>query len=126
MASGSVKVTGLREFQRDIKRFSKDVDKGLTKELKRAAEPVKTEARARSLANISHLSQTPRWAGMRVGVSRGAVFVVPSARRRGGSPRPNLGVLLLRQMEQAAEEKQDETRRNIEQWIDNLNDRYGF
>lgn len=127
MATGSIRVEGLRELQRDFKRISKDLDRGLTKELKAAAEPVKTEATTLALGRIRGLPRTPRWAGMRIGVSRaGSVYVVPSARRRGGSPRPNLGALLLKQMDAAVDEKRDEVLRNMDDWLDKIGTNYGF
>jgi hypothetical protein len=122
-----VRIEGLRELQRDFKRISKDLDRGLTKELKDAAEPVRTEASMLALSNITNIPRTPRWAGMRIGVSRrGSVYVVPSARRRGGSPRPNFGGLLLEQMDRAVDNKEAEVLRNVESWLDKIGDNYGF
>jgi hypothetical protein len=121
-----VKVKGLKELQRDFRRISKKVDKGLSAELKQAAEPVKTEAQQLALGRIRGMPRTPRWAGMRIGVATGRVYVVPSARRRGGSPRPNLGGLLLEQMDAAVEAKQAEVLERMEDWLDHIGDGYGF
>jgi len=124
----AIRVKGLRELQRDFKRMDKELDRDLTRELKQAAEPVQRQATMLSLGRISHLGTTPRWAGMRVGVSRarGSVYIVPSARRAGGSPRPNLGALLLVQMEAAVDEKQEGVVQALEAMLDHLADRHGF
>lgn len=121
-----VRIKGLKELQRDFKRLSKDLDKQMTGELKKAAEPVRAVAEQRALGGIRNM--TPAWAGQRVGVSRarGSVFIAPSARRHGGSPRPNLGALLMLQMEAAVDQKQDEVVVALEHMVDRLGGHYGL
>ena len=130
MATGTVRVIGLRELQRDFKRISKDLDKGMTAELKKAAAPVADQGERLALTRIRNMPATPHWAGMRIGVSaaRGSVYMVPSAKRRGGgSGRPNLGGLLLtRAMEPALEDKQNEVLESMEDFLDRLGRSNGF
>lgn len=117
----------MRELQRDFKRISKDLDKGLTGELKKAAEPVAVLARQLALGEIRNM--TYHWAGTRVGVSRakGQVYIVPVARRKsGGSSRPNLAPLLLDAYEPAVERKQGEVVDRLEEFIDRVADNNGF
>ena len=125
----AVKVEGLRELQRDFRRMSKDLDRRLTGELKQASAPVAGVAQQLALGRITNVGRSPRWAGMRVGVSRarGSVFIAPSARRRAGSGRPNFAQLLAqRAMEPAVDEKQDEVVRKLEQMLDDIANRNGF
>ena len=127
-STGTVRVVGLRELQRDFKRISKDLDRGLTAELKQAAEPVATLARQLALGEIRNI--TYHWADTRVGVSRarGQVYVVPRARRRAnGSPRPNLkGLLLGEAYDPALARKQGEVLRKLEDFVDRVADNNGF
>jgi hypothetical protein len=111
MATGAVRVRGLKELTRDFKKISKDLSKELRKELVEAAEPVKQSAQSLALGKIRNMPRSPHWAGMRVGVSQaqGVVYMVPAARSRRmrGRSRPNLANLLLeRAMEPALVENE--------------------
>src|SRR5262245_39975234 len=66
----------------------------LNKGLKRAAEPVRTDAESMARAGIRKM--TPAWARMRIGVTRRAVYVAPASRATTGKrKRRNLADLLL-------------------------------
>ena len=129
MATGAVRVHGLKELTRDFQKISKTLSKEITKELKDAAEPVRTGAEQKALSSIRNMSATPRWAVMRIGVSRaqGSVYMVPQARRAGGSGRANLkGLLLDRAMDPALEENADKVKDNINDVLGHIFDDNGF
>ena len=129
MATGAIRVRGLKELTRDFKKISKDLSKEITKELKDAAEPVRTGAEQLALGQIRNMSATPRWAAMRIGVStaQGRVYMVPQARRAGGSGRTNLkGLLLDRAMDPALEQHADEVKDNINDVLGHVFDNNGF
>lgn len=129
MATGAVRVHGLKELTRDFQKISKSLSKEITKELKDAAEPVRTGAEQKALRDIRNMAATPRWAAMRIGVSRaqGSVYMVPRARRAGGSGRANLKDLLLeRAMDPALEENADKVKDNINDVLGHIFDDNGF
>lgn len=126
--AGAVRIRGLAELQRDFRKISKDLTKELRNELKEAAEPVRAAAESKALSEIRNMPRSPHWAGMRVGVAgRGMVYVVPRARRRGGSGRTNLKTLLLeRAMDPALEEKRDEVLDRVDRMLGRLAGEHGF
>lgn len=125
--AGAVRIRGLAELQRDFRKISKDLTKELRDELKEAAEPVREAAEQKALTGIRNMPRSPHWAGMRVGVAgRGMVYVVPRARRRGGSGRANLKGLLQEQMDAALDEKQREVLNGVERMLDRLAGHHGF
>jgi hypothetical protein len=91
----AIRVTGLRELQRACNASEREVRLGVRAKLREAAEPVRARAEELAVGSIRNIG--PVWSRMRVGVTPGAVYVAPRARRRGGSPRPNLGGLLMRE-----------------------------
>ena len=122
MADGAIRVIGLKELSRDFKRMSKELSDELVGELKDAAQVVVDEAEELALRRIRNMPRSPRWAGMRIGVSRaqGLVYMVPAARRRsGGSGRKNLADLLLDEAMDPAAEK------NAGKVVDRLDDMLG-
>jgi hypothetical protein len=124
-----VNVRGLGELQRDFRKMSKDLDKDLVKQLKEAADPVKVEAKSLALTEIRNMVYSPRWAGMRIGVTgaRDLVYMVPSAKGRGGRSRSNLsGLLFDKAMEPALERHEEDVIERIDQYLGNLGDEYGF
>lgn len=127
MATGAVRISGLRELQRDFKKISRSLSKELRAELIKAADPVKDRAEALALSEIRNMPRSPDWAGMRVGVTAKSVYMVPFRKRRRGTGRANLkGLLLDRAMDPALDEKQGEIVESVGQMIDNLADRNGF
>ena len=129
MATGAIRVHGLKELTRDFQKISKALSKEITKELKDAAEPVRAGAEQRALSDIRNMSATPRWAAMRIGVSRaqGSVYMVPRARRAGGSGRTNLKDLLLdRAMDPALDDNADKVKDNINDVLGLIFDDNGF
>ena len=65
---------------------------------------------------------------MRVGITgTSLVYLAPASRRKGGSPRPNLGRLLLgKAMEPAVEQREPLIVASVEQSIDRALERSGF
>lgn len=131
MATGAIRVKGLRELSRDFKRISKDLSDDLVKELKAAGEDVKRDAEDLALTQIRNMPRSPHWAQMRIGVSRaqGLVYMVPFARsRRGrGTSRPNLANLLLEEaMDPALERNAAKVERKVDDLLGRLADDNGF
>lgn len=118
MAS-AVRVEGLRELNRALRTVSAGVRRDLRGQLRTAAEPARSEAQSLAFSQISNIG--PVWGRMKIGVTTSAVYIAPATRRQGGSPRPNLGGLLLRQaMIPAADDKQQEIRERLDDWIGGL------
>lgn len=125
----AIRVVGLRELSRDFKRMSKDLSDELVGELKEAAQVVADDAEQLALTRIGNMPRSPRWAGMRIGVSRaqGLVYVVPAARSRRKFKRPNLGQLLLAEaMDPAVEKNQQKVVERLEEMLDRLANSNGF
>lgn len=125
-AEGAIRVTGLAQLQRVFAVMGKDAERGLRKDLRKIAEPVRVKAAGLSRSEVSHIGD--RWSRARLGVSgRGTVYVVPTSRRRGGSPRPNLGALLQeRAYQPALEQSQGEVVRGVEAFLDDFIRAHGF
>jgi len=126
---GAVRVRGLRELSRDFRRMSGDISDELVDGLKAAAEDVRTDAENLALTRIRNMPRSPHWAGMRIGVSKaqGLVFMVPSARGRGGRGRANLATLLMeRSMDPALQQNAATVERKVGDVLDSLAGRNGF
>lgn len=123
--SEAVRVHGLRELQRDLGKYDRDLKRELRVELKQAAEPVRTSAESMALANIGKLG--PQWARMRIGVTSKLVYVAPRTRRSSGTARPNLAPMLMdRAMQPALDQHSDEVVRSLDQMLDHLGAENGF
>ena len=85
MATGAVKVHGLRDLNRTFKKMGKEVQKETRAELRAVGEPVRAAAEHLAVSRISHVGD--RWSQMRLGVTTRLVYVAPKARSRRGSPR---------------------------------------
>lgn len=124
-AAGEVRIRGLRELQSSLKKVNKEVAKTVRDELKEAAEPVRQTAERFAGAEISHIG--PSWGQMRLGVTSSTVYIAPKSRRRGGSPRKNLAILLLEKaMFPALEEHQGYIIKRVERALDRLGESEGF
>lgn len=125
MAAVTTRIEGLREVNRALSKVNRQVAKEVRDELKRAAGPVSEEAEALASGRIRNLG--PAWGRMKVGSRSDSVFIAPRSRRRGGSPRPNLGGLLMRRaMIPAARSKRGEVERAVEEALDRLGRKAGF
>lgn len=122
MPTAGVRVSGLRELQRACRASEREVRLGVRSRLREAAEPVRAAAEQLAVGNIRNIGAA--WSRMRTGVTASAVYVAPAARRRGGSARPNLGGLLMREaMEPALEQRRGEVEHAVEKAIDDIADR---
>jgi hypothetical protein len=120
-----IEVQGIRELNRAFADISKEVKTQMRKELAEAAEPARAQAEALAAGHIRNI--TPAWSRMRLGLVVRGVYLAPAARRRGGSPRPNLGGLLLeRSMLPAVEEARPEIFARLETWLDGISIANGF
>jgi hypothetical protein len=125
VAGNGVKITGLRELDRALGNYDKDVRKGLRTALAAAAEPVRSQAE--SLASgVGNIAGGP-WSRMRIGVTAKGAYVAPKSRNRGGSPRPNFGNLLMnRAMLPALGEATPEVLTALEAMLDRAANSNGF
>ena len=131
MATTTVRVRGLAELNRDLRRFAEDVSDDLVDGLKEAAEDVRTDAESLALGRIRNMPRSPRWAGMKINVARGsaAVRMFPKARsrRRPGGGRSNLADLLMdRSMDPALEQNAAGVERKVDALLGRLANRNGF
>jgi hypothetical protein len=124
MASG-IRVEGLRELDRAFGKISKDVRRDLRVEIRKVAEPVRVRAESLAVADIRNIGGT--WSRMRIGVTTFGAYVAPKARRRGGSPRPNLGGLLMnKSMVPALHDESDVVVAGIDAMLGRLGGEAGF
>lgn len=95
-----MRLKGGAELERAFLQLRREVLAELKPALREIADVVRSDAEQRAGANIENIG--PRWQRMRVGVTAKVVYVAPTSRRHGGSPRPNLGGLLMDQAMQPA------------------------
>jgi len=88
-----MRIKGAAELERAFLQLRKEVLSELRPALREIAEVVRDDATFPAQDQIRNIG--PVWSQMRIGVTLRAVYVAPKARRRGGSPRPNLGGLLM-------------------------------
>lgn len=121
MATGTVRVKGLRELRRDFRKISKSLDKEVRDGLKQAAEPVREEA-----ANLFERYDARSAAGYRVSV-RQKVVTVQQARRRTTGQRPDFGALQMRRaLLPALARREDEVVEGVDRVLDRLAGHNGF
>lgn len=130
MATDAVRVKGLKELTRAFNGMSKDIAQDLVWELEEAADPVRKTAEPLALTTIRNMPRSPRWATMKISVSKakGAVAMFPASRRqRGSSGRPNLADLLMdRAMDPALEANETEVVKKVDDLLERLGDEHGF
>jgi hypothetical protein len=125
VASSAVRITGLRELNRALDGYADGAAKQMRKELREAIEPVRRDAEALAVSSIRNIG--PTWSRMRVGATSSVAYVAPKARRRGGSPRANVGALLFEEaMQPALERNEDEIVEAIDDLLDALSRKFGF
>lgn len=123
-----IAVEGMAGLQRALAGAERDVRLGVRAELRQVAEPVRSDAAALALTEIPRMARSPRWAGMRVGVTRNLVYVAPRQKGthgRGPRRRPNLADLLMaRAMEPALARHEHRIERDLEEMLDRVADRF--
>lgn len=112
MASSAIRVKGAAELERAFMQLRREVLAELKPALRTLAGPVRVDAERLAVQNIRNIGagwgDAQQWWEMRVGVGAGVVYVAPKSHRRGGSPRPNLGGLLMdRAMQPALDQNQE-------------------
>lgn len=123
--AAEVRIEGFRELNRALRFIDKNVAKEIRDEFREAAEPVRASAETLAVSRIRNIG--PVWSRMRVGSTAREVYVAPRARRRGGSPRPNVGRLLFEQsMVPALEKHRGEIEKRTEDVLDRLGRKAGF
>lgn len=126
----AIEVQGYREVMRSFALISDKLRAGLRGEMAEAVQPAKTRAEKLAGSRIHNmLSPTALvdWWKMRIGITTAAVYLAPGQRRNGGSPRPNLGPLLMNDaMLPAVEETLPEVRMKLDGWLDRLGEGQGF
>lgn len=121
----AVQVEGLRELQRNLAKINRGAGGAVRKGIREAAKPVARHAEGLASANIRNIG--PAWGRIRIGNPAGVVYLAPKQRRRGGSPRPNLAGLLMREsMLPAVEDKRREFIAAVEKTFDDLASSAGF
>jgi hypothetical protein len=123
-----VYVKGLRELQAALAKADRDTRLGLRADLRNVAQPVQQDAQQLALSTITGMPRSPRWAGMRIGVTRSLVYVAPRQKgTRGRVPggRPNLANLLMsKAMEPALERNRASIERSMDAVLDRMADRF--
>lgn len=91
-------------------------------------EPVRRDVEQLAVSSIRHMSASPAWARMRIGVTRTLVYVAPrerGTRSRQPSSRPNLsGLLMDRAMQPALDRHEYEIVANFERLLDHMADSF--
>jgi hypothetical protein len=112
----TVKVEGLTEWRRDVRKAEKDTQKRTREGLKRAGEPVRDEWRS-TFSPIHPYSASK----LRIRLGAKGVFVDQPLKKTTGL-RPDFGKLQQRYGERALERKADEAERVLAREIDKLAD----
>jgi hypothetical protein len=121
-------VKGLRDVNAAFAHTDRDLRLGWRAGMRQVAEPVRRDAQESAMSAIRRMPGSPKWARMRVGVTRTMVYVAPrqkGTRGRGpaGRSRPNLGDLLMdRAMQPALERHEHEITARFEHLLDHVAD----
>ena len=115
MASSTIRVEGLRETVMAFRRLDKKLPKVVTDELKKAADPVAQDARAK----ISH------YPGAKLNTIRprvkgaGNVYVTQGARKKTGK-RPDFGSLQMRRLLESLDDNRAQVYRHVENALEEI------
>ena len=121
MAAGSIKVKGLRELQRDLRKADKQLAKDLRSELKEAGDIIRTEA-----SSLFSRYDARSAAGYRTRVRQKGTAVEQSLKRTTGK-HPQWGALQMRvALLPARSSKAPEVERRLEDMLDRLGKDNGF
>jgi hypothetical protein len=86
-------VKGQKELEASFMELRKETLTEMRPALLALAEPVRSDAQTLAGTQITNIGM--RWSRMRIGATVSGVYVAPTSRRRGGSPRRNLAGLLM-------------------------------
>jgi len=117
----TIRLEGLKELHRSLRRYDKALALELNRRLKRAADIVREDASAR----FQRINATSAQ-GFRPRARSGAAFVEQSRRRTTGT-RPDFGSLQMRlALLPALQSKSGEVEQSIEAMLDELGSQEGF
>jgi hypothetical protein len=123
--SEHIRIRGQAELEAAFLQVRREVLAEIKPVLKEIGGEVAKDAQSRAGTEIRNIG--PRWARMRVGVTMKGVYVAPTSKRRGGSPRPNLaGLLMDRAMQPALDAKQDAAYARLDELVNVSSARAGF
>lgn len=130
MPEPAVRVHGLRELSAAFAKADRDVRLGFRAELRNIGRPIQQDAQRLALSEIPGMAGSPKWAGMRIGVTRKLVYVAP--RRRGvrthldprSRGRQFADLLMGRAMEPALERNKERAIHEFEQLLDEMANRF--
>ncbi len=125
---GGITVEGFRELQRLFAKADKESRAGMRALEREVAAPVQADAEGFAVTRIPKI--TPRWATMRIGITRTLIYVAPKQRGAKGAAnprrRPKFGVLLaVRAMQPAADKNQPLLEQRTERFFDEVARRWG-
>lgn len=119
-------VKGLREVNAAFAHTDREIRLGWRAGMREVVEPVRRDAEVSAQQSIRNMPSSPRWARMRVGVTRSMVYVAPrqkGTRGRRAGRRPNLADLLMdRAMQPALDRHEHEITARVEQLLDRVAD----
>lgn len=118
---GGIRVDGLAETNRALRRTDRDVRLGVRKELRDVAEPVRRSAEQLASSEIRNAGTD--WSRMRTGIRTDSVYVAPRKRglKKGPRKRPNLAPLLMdKAMQPALDRHTPEIEREFGQMLDRV------
>lgn len=122
--TSGVRVTGLRDLNRALKRTDRDMRLGIRAELRSVAEPVRVDAEQLTASSIRNIGNA--WSRMRVGITTDSVYVAPRERglKRGERKRPNLAPLIAEPMEKALDNNADRIEDDLGDVLDRVADNF--
>lgn len=119
-----VRFRGQRELERAFMQLRRDVLVGIKPALLEIGKVVAADAHSRAQSEIKNVGGP--WSEFRIGATIQGVYVAPKRRNRGGSPRRNMGGLLLKVMEEAADAHRDEAWAKLNLLVDAASARSGL
>ena len=122
----AIRVEGLTELVNGFKKADRGLASEVRSALRDSGEVVRTDAQGRASREIRNIGEV--WPRMRLGISgSNIVYVVPRTRRSKGTPRRNLGKLLIdRAMDPALAENIHVVEHDLEAALENLNQNAGL
>jgi hypothetical protein len=120
-----VRVRGLGDLNRALRRTDRDVRLSIRKELRDVAEPVRADAESRADSRIRNLDGD--WTRMRTGATTNSVYVAPKLRgsKKGPQKRPNLAPLLMdRAMQPALQHHAPQIEREFDEMLGRVTDNF--
>lgn len=119
-----VRIRGQRELERAYLQLRREVLVGIKPALLDIGRVVAEDAHRRAPSDITNVGDA--WSQFRVGATVKGIYIAPKQRRRGGSPRRNMGGLLLKVMEEAADAHRDEAWEKLNLLVDGAAARSGL